>query len=82
LLRIIASPNPTSNYFIITVEGGDVAERISVTVSNVLGKILEKKDNLFTKSFRLGTNYSSGLYFIHVTQGKQEASLILVKQTH
>lgn len=82
LLRITAAPNPATNYFIITVEGGNVSEKISVTVSNVLGKIIEQKDNLFTKSFRLGANYVSGLYFIQAIQGKQKASLILVKQSH
>ena len=80
LLRIAAAPNPSSDYFVITVEGGDVAEKITVTISNVLGKIIEKKDNLFIKSFRLGASYIPGFYFIQAIQGKQKASLVLVKK--
>lgn len=79
LLRIIASPNPSRNYFTITVEGGNVAQRVSVTVSDINGKVIEKRDNILTKSFRLGSNYIPGVYFITAVQGKQKASLVLVK---
>jgi hypothetical protein len=79
LLRITASPNPSSNYFIITVEGGNVADKISVIITNSLGKIIERRDNLFTKSFRIGGNYIPGLYFIQAIQGNQKAVLTLVK---
>ncbi|MGI8582421.1 MAG: lamin tail domain-containing protein [Chitinophagaceae bacterium] len=79
LLRITASPNPATSYFIITAEGGDVSEKIRVTVSNVMGKVIYQEDNLFTKSFRLGANYLPGLYFIQAIQGNQKASLVLVK---
>ena len=61
LLRIIASPNPSRNYFTITVEGGNVAEKVTITISDVMGKIIEKRDNIFTKTFRLGANYIPGI---------------------
>ncbi|MEJ7820701.1 MAG: Ig-like domain-containing protein [Chitinophagaceae bacterium] len=79
LLRITASPNPISDYSIITVEGGNVSEKISLIVTNSLGEIIERRDNIVTKSFRLAKNYRPGLYFIHVVQGNQKAVLTLVK---
>ena len=79
LLRITAAPNPVTNYSIITVAGGNVSDKISVTVSNILGKIIERRDNIFTKSFKLGANYLPGIYLLQALQGNQNASLILVK---
>ena len=78
-LRIFAAPNPSRNYFTITVEGGNVAEKVSISVSDVMGKVLEKRDNILTKSFRLAANYIPGLYIITAIQGNQKASLVLVK---
>jgi hypothetical protein len=79
LLRITASPNPSRDYFVITVEGGNVGEKISVAISDAMGRVIEVKENIFTKSFRIGKNYIPGLYFIHAVQGSQLASLTLVK---
>lgn len=80
LLRITAAPNPITDYTVITIEGGNVADKISVIITNALGEIVERMDNIFTRSFRLGKNYVPGLYFIHAVQANQKAALTLIKR--
>ena len=80
LLRITAAPNPSSSYFVITVEGGDVAGKITIIVTNALGEIIERKDNVFTRSFRIGTGYLPGAYFVHAVQANQKAGITLIKK--
>nr|MBA3674275.1 T9SS type A sorting domain-containing protein [Chitinophagaceae bacterium] len=76
---VTALPNPSTNYFTITIEGGDPLEPVNVRVLNTAGKIIEHTLT-FTKSFRLGANYMPGLYFLQVRQKFEKHTIKLLKQ--
>ncbi len=79
-LVVTGFPNPSSGSFIVTIEGGNVSEIISVKVTNMSGRTVEQIDNLFTnQSFRIGHKYLPGLYFLEVFQGNRRKSIKLLK---
>ena len=57
-----------------------VTEKISMIVTDVLGRIIEKRDNLTNNQvYRIGDNYKTGLYFIELRQGKEKVSTKILK---
>jgi hypothetical protein len=78
-LSVGAFPNPSPNYFTITIQGASPYQPVNIRVVNTLGKVIERRDNTYTKSFRLGSNYISGIYLIQVVQGANKASIKIVK---
>jgi hypothetical protein len=75
-----ASPNPTTTQFILTTQS-DKNEKLSVVVTDVLGRIVERRNNIAANGvITLGSNYRSGIYFVQVRQGTREQKLKLVKQ--
>jgi hypothetical protein len=79
-LSISAAPNPSKDYFIITILGGNTPEPMSILVSDAMGREVERWNNTFTKSFRLGANYMPGLYMVRVIQVREMATITLLKQ--
>lgn len=79
-LSLSAFPNPSSNYFIISVGGGIGYKPISVRVINTLGKVIEQSASTFNKSFKIGSYYPPGVYLIEVIQDDMKAVLKVVKQ--
>ena len=76
---VMVSPNPTSNNFRIQVSGNDY-ERISIRVTDVLGRILFVKTNVLAGEVVLfGDNFTSGSYFAEVVQGDNKKVMKLVK---
>ncbi len=79
-LAIAAMPNPFTNYFTISINGGNVSEKLSVRVTDILGRTIERKDNLQTNStLKIGNNYRPGVYIIEVIQGTEHKQLKLIK---
>jgi hypothetical protein len=79
-LSVKVAPNPTANYFTIAIKSNNT-EKIAVTVTNVLGNILERKINIQPNStIQIGDNYRSGIYFVEVMQNGKSEILKLVKE--
>ena len=79
-LQITALPNPTRNYFSIILKGSN-EERISIKVLDVLGRVVEAKNNISTnKILTLGENYKPGTYLIDVIQGTVHQTQTVIKQ--
>jgi hypothetical protein len=80
-LTIMAYPNPTLTCFQIDLEGGNESEKTTFKVTNVLGKVIEHRDDLkANQRFTVGADYSSGVYFIEIRQGIKRTLLKLIKQ--
>ena len=73
-------PNPSANLFTITIEGGNVAEKMVLQVTDVLGRVVDRKTNLQTNStIQIGSNYRPGTYIAEVIQGSIRKQIKLVK---
>jgi len=73
-------PNPTASYFTIELKNNS-SEKISITVVDVAGRIIEQIINVQANStLQLGRNYAKGIYFAEVMQGKEKIILKLIKQ--
>ncbi len=78
-----AMPNPSSSQFTLKIESGNTKEMLNLRVVDVLGKVIEIKNNIFARqTLQIGKNYRPGVYFVEMTQGNDRIVLKLIKQTH
>jgi uncharacterized repeat protein (TIGR03803 family) len=78
-LVIRATPNPTSSFFSLHISGIST-ERVSVTVTNLSGQILDKFDRpLNNAALTFGHNYKSGSYFVRIVDGEKSKVIKLIK---
>jgi hypothetical protein len=79
-LSIIATPNPSRNYFNLYIETDNNTNKMSVRVSDVLGRIVETRNNLSgTQTLRIGSNLKAGIYFVELRQGNETQYMKLLK---
>lgn len=79
-LRVTASPNPTTASFLITIKGGNPMQPVTMKVYNILGRLIEQRQNLQTgQSFRIGQDYKLGIYLVEFSQGREKEVLLLLK---
>ena len=80
-LTVAASPNPTTDYFILSIKGNGSNKKIKLRVIDLLGRSVERMDNVSAnQSIRIGSNYLSGTYFAEVIQGDKKVVIQLSKQ--
>ena len=78
-IHIQASPNPSSSYFTVTIVT-DHPGKLMLRVIDIAGRIVEQKDGVRAfQSYRLGGNYSPGIYFIEVMDGKEKQVVKIVR---
>jgi uncharacterized repeat protein (TIGR03803 family) len=81
-LVIRATPNPSSSFFTLQVSGKS-ADRVSVTVTNLSGQILDKFDRVINNSaLTFGHNYKSGSYFARIVGGEKSKVIKLIKTSN
>jgi len=74
-------PNPSKNFFTLTLISGNYRQQISLRVFDISGKVKETRNNLQPdQTFKLGENYIPGIYLVEVIQGNQRKTLKLIKQ--
>ena len=79
-LIVNGMPNPSTNYFTITISGGQVSEKITLNVTDALGRVVEQKRNLQTGStIQIGEGYRAGMYIAEIVQGSVRKQIKLVK---
>jgi subtilisin-like proprotein convertase family protein len=78
-LEVKASPNPTSTSFIISISSSNLTDPITLTATDLLGRIVEVKTVGARQVIRMGDRYRPGLYMIRVLQGMEHRELKLVK---
>jgi hypothetical protein len=79
-LVIRATPNPSPNHFTLTT--GSTSEKpLSIIVTDVLGRVMERKTNVPANgTIQIGGRLSAGVYFVEVLQGGQRQKLKLIRQ--
>ncbi len=76
-----ARPNPTKDYFIITTASINKAERLSLRVFDMQGRIIEKREGLKAgQNIQVGKELRSGTYLIEIVQGTDRTTQTVIKQ--
>ncbi len=79
-LKVLASPNPTSNYFRLDIST-DKHERISLQVTDMMGRIIESRASVGAgEAIQFGSGYKPGVYFAQVAQGAKKVIVKVIKQ--
>lgn len=78
-LTVRATPNPTKDNFTIQVRSNNSKNRITLSVMDLYGRVIEEKIMNNEESIRLGDNYRSGVYFIRIMQGDRHTEMKLIK---
>ena len=78
-LLIRAMPNPSYSYFKVQITG-NTKDRLSVTVTNLSGQIMDRFDGaLRTGQLQFGQKYASGIYFVKILEGNKTKVIKLIK---
>jgi hypothetical protein len=79
-LEIKAAPNPSANYFTIIIGGANGSESLSLRVTDIFGRTIERRDKFsFTSAIKLGSGYRQGVYIVEITQGSRREKIKLIK---
>ncbi len=79
---IQAMPNPSTNYFTIKIEGLSDGEKTSLKVTDLLGRLMEKKESINNNSIlTIGHNYQPGIYIVEIYQGLMRKQFKLIKSS-
>ena len=78
-LSLNASPNPSSNYFTLHING-NATGKVVLTIVDAVGRVVEKREMAVGQAYQVGTSYRPGVYFVHATQGNKTTTLKLIKQ--
>jgi hypothetical protein len=80
-LQVKVLSNPSSNYFVLKLTGGNTAEKINIRITDVIGRTVEVKNSLSSnQNVMLGNSYQHGVYFAEVIQGRVRKQIKLIKQ--
>ena len=78
-ISIRANPNPSNINFSVTILSSDLIDRVTLTVTDFYGRIIEERIIRANSSLEIGERYSSGVYIVRATQGNLKHQLKLVK---
>jgi len=80
VLQVFTSPNPTRNVFRLSIVSNKT-QRVTVHVSDVFGRAIESRSGINpNQPMVLGKNYTPGVYFAQVIQGKSSLVVKMIKQ--
>ena len=72
--------NPSPAYFTINVKGDNLTDKIQMQVTDLSGRIVEVRNNIYTNStINIGNRYGRGIYFARFSQGSKHLQLKLIK---
>jgi hypothetical protein len=78
-LNVVASPNPSRNYFSVMVQSKS-NDPITVRILDNFGKEMEKHERVSSSGvLRFGDKLKTGLYFIEVIQGGERKTVTVLK---
>jgi arylsulfatase A len=78
-LSINAFPNPTLGEFLLKIKTTDT-EKIKIYVTDVYGRIIYQSLGEWKEKYSFGRQFSAGIYFMKVMQGRNFKTLKLIKE--
>ena len=79
-LKVQAYPNPSNTDFTLLLQGYDSKTKVSITVTDLLGRKVYQTEGTGKLQYRLGAGFMPGVYNVQVIQGTDKKSLKLVKE--
>lgn len=79
VLNVGIFPNPSKNYFVVTVKSEDTKHKVLIRVFNFNGKAVEIKWMNAREPVQMGSNYAPGKYYFYFTQADQKAVIVAQK---
>ena len=79
-LQVQAYPNPTESEFTLVLQGYNASEKVSITVTDLLGRKVYQTEGTGKSQYRFGTNFKAGMYNVQVVQGTEKTGVKLVKE--
>jgi len=78
--KIDIIPNPSNSYFNLVINTND-ASPVSVRIMDVLGRVVEMKNNMaVSEKYTFGNRLKPGVYLAEIIQGKNRKIIRLVKK--
>lgn len=78
---IILYPNPANDFVYLTLNSNNETDLIKINIADVNGKILYSKSELANQKFKINiSTYSTGYYFVTISQGNLTQSIKLIKE--
>ncbi len=75
-----AYPNPSNDYFRLHITSPDKAEKITMKVYDVSGRLVEERSGIKAgENVKIGGALGAGVYFVQILQGKNSGYTKLVK---
>ncbi len=78
--KVEAFPNPSEHEFTLVLDGFNIKEKVSITVTDLLGRKVYQTAGTGKLQYTFGKNFKTGMYNVQVLQGKLSQSLKLVKE--
>ncbi len=79
-LSVVTAPNPSSSSFTLSVKSTNTTEKIAMTVSDLSGRVVLKKDNVRPgETLTLGSNFEKGTYYVNFKQSNSTSQVQLLK---
>ncbi len=75
-----AYPNPSADEFTIALQGYDAKTKVSITVTDVLGRKVYQTEGTGKLQYKLGKGFIAGIYNVQVIQGNSRKGLKIVKE--
>lgn len=82
-LSIQASPNPFTNEITLTVNGRSLGEKAKVIITDVAGRIVnEIPVNANDRGITAGSNLSTGIYLVHISDAGKNSDVLKIVKTN
>jgi hypothetical protein len=75
---VTAYPNPTNYQFNLVLENGSKG-KVEITVYDMFGRLVKRFQSENEKSIQFGEDLRAGTYMVTISQGKNEKSVVLIK---
>ena len=79
-LKVNVYPNPGNAAFTLQLDCYNSKEKVSVKVTDLLGKIVYQIEGTGKQQLRFGSNFLNGIYNVQVIQGTDLKNLKLIKE--
>ncbi len=73
-------PNPSTNYFRVTIESEKIWKPVQIIVTNSFGVVVYKSPACNRQDFTFGNNFAPGIYMVNIKIGGEEESYKVIKQ--
>jgi hypothetical protein len=73
-------PNPSTNYFRVTIESEKIWKPVQIIVTNSFGVVVYKSPACNRQDFTFGNNFAPGIYMVNIKIGDKEEAYKVIKQ--